>query len=147
MMTAENDDRGTFWLRVYRVTSITLAMIFAIVGVLFLVMPDQVLAFFNGISLRYGLPPSPSEGAGFFLILAAAYMYLVTLVAFLMYRNPGNSSFAFLLVNGKAASSILSILFILVHGCCLIYIVNAVTDGSIALGVFLLNRRLRRFPK
>jgi hypothetical protein len=60
-----------------------------------------------------------------------------------MYKKPDNSSFPLILINAKSASSIASLLFAIVLGPCLIYVANAVTDGAIALGVFLLNRKMR----
>jgi hypothetical protein len=146
MMTAENENRTEFWHRCYRLVSLTLSIAFGIVGIVFLAIPAQVLGFFNAISLHFGFPESPSQGISFFLILAVAYMYLVSMLAFMMYKNPGNSSFPLLLISAKSASSIVSILFVIVHGHSLIYIVNAITDGSIALVVFLLNRKVRERP-
>jgi hypothetical protein len=143
MMTAKNENRGEFWYQFYKLASLTLSIIFGIVGIIFLAMPAQVLGFFNAISTSYGLPSTPTEGTSFFLILAVAYMYLVSMLAFMMYKNPENSSFPLLLINAKSVSTVASILFIIVHGHCLIYIVNAITDGSIALGVLLLNRKIR----
>jgi hypothetical protein len=142
-MTANTEYHGGFWNRVYRAASLTLSAVFAVVGAIFLLIPSHVLIFFNAISSNLGLPAAPADGTGFFLILASAYMYLVAMLAFMMYRYPENSSFPFLLINAKLASSAVSILFIVVHGSCLIYAVNAITDGSIALGVFLLHRMTR----
>lgn len=142
-MTSINSNRSEFWLQAYRSLSLTLSITFGIVGIVFLAIPGQVLSFFNNLSLPYGLPASPAHGTSFFLILAVAYMYLVSLLAFMMYRKPGNPSFPLLLINGKAVSAVVSILFLVLHGPCLIYVVNAITDGSIALGVALLNRKIR----
>ena len=143
MMMARNENRGEFWHQSYKLVSLTLSIIFGIVGIIFLAIPEQVLSFFNAISLHYGLPASPTQGIGFFLILAVAYMYLVSMLAFMMYKNPENSSFPLLLINGKSVSSVVSILLIIVQSPSLIYMVNAITDGTIALGVLLLNRKIR----
>jgi hypothetical protein len=143
MMIAKNENRAEFWHRCYKLVSLILSIAFGIVGIVFLAIPAQVLGFFNDISLSYGLPASPAQGTSFFLILAVAYMYLVSVLAFMMYKNPGNSFFPLLLISGKSISSIVSILFVIVHGHSLIYIVNAITDGSIALGVLLLSRKIR----
>jgi FtsH-binding integral membrane protein len=142
-MNAKDESRAKFWHRCYKLVSLTLSIAFGIVGIVFLAIPAQVLGFFNDISLQFGLPESPAQGTSFFLILAVAYMYLVCMLAFMMYKHPENSAFPLLLISGKSASSIASILFIVVYGHCLIYIVNAITDGSIALGVFLLSRKIR----
>jgi hypothetical protein len=142
-MTTQNEHQGEPWLQLYRFVSLTLSVIFFTVGLVFLAVPLQAVGFFNAISLHFGLPEAPTEGASFFLILAVAYMYLVSMLAFMMFRNPENPSYPWLLISGKSASSIVSLLFIIIHGCCLIYIVNAITDGSIALGLYLLNRGVR----
>ena len=141
-MKAISENRSEFWRRWYRLVSLGLSIIFGIVGIVFLAIPAEVLSFFNAISLQYGLPASPAQGTSFFLILAVAYMVLVSMLAFMMYKNPESSSFPLLLITGKSASSIVSILFIVVESHSLIYMVNAITDGSIALGVFVLYRKV-----
>lgn len=143
MTKVKDDQHGKSRRRFYRIVSATLSIVFAVVGMIFLSVPDQVLSFFNAVSHDYGLPASPTEGIGFFLILAVAYMYVVSLLAFMMYRHPENSSFPLILVNAKLASSMISIFVVVFHDHCLIYIVNAITDGLIALGVFLLYRMIR----
>lgn len=130
--------------KVYQVISLLLSITFAIVGLVFLVMPDSVLTFFNSISLRLGMPASSTEGINFFLILAVGYMYLVTLLAFLMYRHPENRYFLWLLINAKTASSVLSICMYIFHQHFLIYLTNAIVDGSIAVILFLFYFRLRK---
>jgi hypothetical protein len=139
-VTANIEYHDGFWNRAYKPVSLTLAVVFAVVGAVFLLIPSHVLSFFNTISINFGLPATATEGTSFFLILAAAYMYLVAMLAFMMYRHTESSSFPFLLINAKLASSVVSVLFVIVHGSCLIYVVNAITDGSIALGVFVLHR-------
>ncbi len=146
-MTIEKENQIEFWRHLYKLVSLSLSVLFGIVGLIFLVLPEQILSFFNAISPYFGLAESPVQGANFFLILAVAYMYLVTMLAFMMYRNPRNSSFPLLLIHGKSASSIISIILFIVQGHFLIYVVNAITDGSIALGVFLLNRKMREGTK
>jgi len=118
-------------MKLYRLISITFAVIFAIVGMLFLLMPDAVIVFFNTISTFVGMPVVPTAGFNFYVVLAAGYMYIVTVLAFLMYRNPKNAQLPFLLAQAKIASSFLSFLaFVFVHHC-LIYVSNFVIDGII----------------
>jgi hypothetical protein len=57
-----------------------MAVAFAVVGLAFLLAPSGVVAAFDSLSLRAGLAPA-GPAAGFYLVLAVAYMYLVTLLA------------------------------------------------------------------
>ncbi|HPI74437.1 MAG TPA: hypothetical protein PLZ01_13570 [bacterium] len=132
-----------FEQRTYRSISLAMAVVFVVVGLFFLFYAGQVLHLFNTLALQLGLPQSSEEATGFYLILAVAYMYVVTLLAFLMYRHPENSLPPFLLINAKAASAMLSALFFIFHQRYLIYIVNAVVDGSITLAVARLREERR----
>jgi hypothetical protein len=126
------------WTVVYRLAGLCLAMTFAVVGMLFLLLPGEVIVFFNGISLPVGFEPLSAEGAGFYRVLAVGYMYVVTLLAWFMYRVPANRFAPLLLVNAKLASSMLSFLFFFaVHGA-LIFLVNGIVDGLIGGGVLTL---------
>lgn len=125
-------------MRLYKLFSISTAAIFAVVGLIFLFFPDSALIFFNSISIYFGLPNSPVKGAGFYLTLAAAYMYLVTWLAYLMYRYPEQKIYPFLLAQGKLASSVISIYLFIVHQPYLIYFANFVIDGGIGLAALYL---------
>ncbi len=129
---------------VYRLVSLALSITFGLVGLLFLFVPDGVVALFNALSPAFGLPAAPVDGAGFYRILAVAYMYLVALLAFMMFRHPENRSYPVLLVNAKAASALLSLAFFLVVHPYLAFISNGVVDGVLAVAVALLNARRRR---
>ena len=118
-------------MRLYKVFSFTVAAIFAVVGLIFLFFPDWALIFFNSISGYLRLPQAPLQGTGFYLILASAYMYLVTLLAYLMYRHPEQKIYPFLLVQGKLASSVISIYLFFMHQHYLIYLANFIIDGFI----------------
>jgi hypothetical protein len=120
-------------MRLYKLFSLAAAAIFAVVGFIFLFFPDAALIFFNSISSYFGLPQSPVQGIGFYLTLASAYMYLVTLIACLMYRYPEQKIYPFLLAHAKLASAIISIYLFLVHQPYLIYFANFVTDGFIGI--------------
>lgn len=133
------------WRKAYRWSGLLLAAVFALVGVTFLVAADGVLAFFNQLSRYVGLPASPTQGTGFYLILAVGYMYLVTLLAYLMYRRPDVPWFPALLAHAKLASAVLSFGLFLFHRPFLIYLVNGLADG--ALGLFVLTlARVSRGP-
>jgi hypothetical protein len=128
----------------YRRVSLILAVTFGLVGSLFLFFPGVVVEFFNRLSPPLALAPSPPDGMGFYLALAVGYMYLVTVIAFAMYRHPAERSFPLLLINGKLATSILSLYLFLVHGHYLIYIANAIVDGCIGLMLIPFYVALRR---
>jgi hypothetical protein len=118
-------------LRFYRLVSLAMAAIFAVVGLIFLFIPDKVLEFFNRLSPPLGLSPTPVQSGSFYPILAVAYMYLVTLLAGLMFKKPGNPLFPQLLAQGKMASSILSLVFFFGRAPFLVCLANAVADGLI----------------
>ncbi len=132
------------WTGTYRWVSLFLAGVFALVGATFLLAPGGALALFNRLSPYVGLPAGPAEGTGFFLILAVAYMYLVTMLAYLMYRHPDNPWLPLLLTHAKLASAVLSLGLFLFHRPLLIYLANGLVDGSLGLGILVLNRLKQR---
>ncbi len=125
-------------MKTYRLSSLALMLLFAVTGFLFLLLPDGVLGLFNSISVRLGMAESSTTGFRFFLILAVGYMYLVSFLAFLMFRHPENKYFPLLLMNAKFASSLLSLALYLLDGHYLIYLANFVIDGTIGTFVALL---------
>jgi hypothetical protein len=131
-------------VRFYRLASIVLAASFVLVGLLFLFFPDALIHFFNSLSGSTGLPPAPAVGFQFYLALASGYMYIVALLAWLMFRHPENSTYPGLLVNAKLATSFLSLGFFVFHQPFLIYLANFVVDGLIGVGVWILRRWQRR---
>ena len=131
-------------MKLYKPISLALTLVFAATGMLFLFLPDNVLALFNTISSWWGMTPTPVTGFSFYLILAVGYMYLVTVLAFLMFRHPENRSFALLLINAKMASSVLSLAFFLLQAHYLIYLANFVVDGLIGVMVLALYVNARR---
>ncbi len=112
--------------------------LFAVTGILFLAIPDKVLVFFNTLSSSFGMAQSPVIDWQFYLILAAGYMYLVTVLAFLMYKHPENRYFPLLLIHAKLASSLLSLAFFLAQSHYLIYLTNFIIDGVIGGAVLVL---------
>ena len=131
-------------LRVYRYVSLVLSVSFAMVGLLFLFFPQSVLTFFNGFSRSSGFAESPVQDSIFYGILAVGYMYIVTYLAFRMYRFPQERLVLILLINAKAASAIISFGLFVVHHPFLIYITNGVVDGSIAVLLMAFSVSLRR---
>ncbi len=133
-------------MRYYRAVSLLMAVTFALVGFIFLFLADGVLEFFNFASAYAGMQPSPVpvQGVDFYLILAVGYMYVVSLLAYLMYRHPDNPSFPLFLTNAKLASSVLSLCFFFLHQPYLIYLVNCIVDGLIGVLVLYFYLRLKR---
>jgi hypothetical protein len=131
-------------VKTYKYISLILMFLFAVTGILFLGFPEKVLSLFNSLSSPFGMPQSPLIEWNFYLILSAGYMYLVSVLAFLMFRHPGNHYFPLLLIHAKLASSILSLAFFLLHSQYLIYLVNFIVDGVIGVIVLSLYFKMRR---
>jgi hypothetical protein len=117
----------------YRPVSLVLAIIFAVTGLLFLFIPDRVVSLFNSFSPELGMVQSPATGFTFYLILAVGYMYIVTVLAFLMFKHPENRTFPLILSQAKLASSILSLGFFVLQNHYLIYLTNFIIDGVIGI--------------
>ena len=115
--------------------ALALAVIFAVVGAIFLLLPGGTLAFFNSLSERVGMAQGPAEGS-FFVVLAAAYMAVVTVLAWRLFRSPGDRASAGLLVLAKLASSTLSFALFAASARWLILLVNGVIDGVLGLAVW-----------
>lgn len=128
----------------YRIASLLLCAIFAFVGLVFLFASDPVLGLFNMISVPLAFPEAPFVGMNFYLILAVAYMYLVAVLAFMMYRHPEQPLYAILLIHGKTASSLLSLAFFITQGGYLVFLANFLVDGAIALFVYLMLRHNKK---
>ena len=131
------------WRKVYISVSLCLSMVFAVVGMIFLFMPEGVCVLFSNISKHLGFPESPLQGFGLYQVLAVAYMYLVTLLAYFMHKYPENTFFPMLLIQGKSASSIISLFLYFFHLSSLLLLTNGVVDGIIAVGVLVLYRKAR----
>jgi hypothetical protein len=126
----------------YRAFSLGLAVVFALVGGVFIFLPRGMLAFFNGVSRRMGMSPGPAE-LSFFGVLAAAYMYVVTILAWFMYRFPGERIYPLILGQAKLVSSLLSFGMFFFQAPWLIYLVNGIVDGGLGLVVLMMFFRVR----
>jgi hypothetical protein len=144
-MTEQQRQKEAYTLlpKMYKSISLALSVIFAAAGILFLFIPDSIVVFFNTLSPVFGLPASPIQATGLYVVLAVGYMYLVTLLAYLMYRHPEDPYFPLLLINGKSASSIISFLLFVLHKPYLMFIANCIVDGIIAAGVWALYRKMK----
>jgi hypothetical protein len=130
-------------MRLYRTVSLLLFFVFAIVGLLFLSIPEKILIFFNSISNFLGISIMPTQSFGFFPLLAVGYMYVVTLIALFMYIHPDDTRFPILLTHAKLATSILSLMMFFLHGRYLIYITNFIADGLIGIVVLCFYLRMK----
>ena len=124
--------------RLVRFAGAGMAGTFAVVGAIFLVIPDQVLAAFNFLARGLGWPQSPTEAHTLFLALAVAYMYLVTVLAVQLARYPRERAWPWLLAQAKAVSALISLALFLVGGWYLICLANFIVDGSLAAAVWWL---------
>jgi hypothetical protein len=131
-------------MKYYKAISLVLMLLFAVTGMIFLFIPDNVLTLFNTISESLGMSRSPVTGFNFYLVLAVGYMYLVTILAFLMFKHPENKYFPVLLTHAKLASSILSLALFLFQAHYLIYLANFIVDGVIGAAVLILYLKMRR---
>jgi hypothetical protein len=130
-------------MKLYKTASIIFAIIFAMVGVVFLSIPGSVIRFFNQLSAEFGFPAMPILGIGFYNILAVGYMYIVTLLAILAARHPENSLPPILLINAKGCSSILSLGLFIIYKPYLLFLANCLVDGSIAIIVAIIYIRMK----
>jgi hypothetical protein len=130
----------------YKAISLILALSFAFVGLIFLFIPGQVLIFFNNLSHSLGMNQTDTGFSGLYPALAVAYMYLVTLFAALMFRNPHNRIFPVLLTNAKIASAAISLILFIINGPYLILLVNGIVDGAIGTGLAIYCFKSTRQP-
>lgn len=126
----------------YRAFSFGLAVVFALVGGVFLFLPREMLTFFNAVSRRLGMIEGPAERS-FFGVLAAAYMYVVTVLAWCMFRFPGEKIYPLILGQAKIASSLVSFLMFFFQAPWLVYLVNGIVDGGLGLVVLMMFLRVR----
>jgi hypothetical protein len=129
------------WTMISRAAGLFMAVTFAAVGLVFLLKPEAVHRLFGELSMSVGLEPSPVGVLNLYLCLAVVYMYLVTLLAWSMYRKPENVLAPLLLTHAKLASGILSLVFFALVHRTLIFLVNGVVDGSIGACVYFLYRQ------
>jgi len=120
------------------------AVAFAAVGALFLAVPGGVLAFADGLSRRAGLAGFPAAGDRFWLVLAGAYMYVVTVLAWGMWRHPDDPAHPRLLAHAKLASAGLSVAAFIIYLPHLVFLANGAVDGAIGLAALALARQARR---
>ena len=132
-------------MKYYRPLSLASAVVFLVVGFLFLLIPGDVLAFFNRISKAWGMKPAAVvEVPGLYLALTVGYMYLVAFLALLMYRHPEKWIFPFLLAQAKGASSLLSLVMFILREPAFILLANFGVDALIAVAAFVYYVKIKR---
>jgi len=129
----------------YRLISLSAALVFGVVGIIILLSPERVIAVFNQLSPMLHLPISPVEPGVFLRALAAAYMYVVTLIALMMFINPRVVLLPKLLAHAKLASAGISLYLFVFGEPYLILLTNFVVDGIIGLTAVYLYVKMRRF--
>jgi hypothetical protein len=132
--------------RLIRTAGYVLAGTFAVVGVLFAVIPGKVLSAFNWLGEGLGWPATTTQPYTLFLGLALAYMYVVTLLAWQMARHPEVRSYPWLLAQAKGASALVCLGLFVLQEQYPVYLANFVVDGAIAVGVWWLCLRPARLP-
>ncbi len=126
----------------FRLLGYGMAAVFAIVGGLFLILPQGVVAFFNSLADALGMKPSPVSGLSFYSAMASAYMIVVTILAWNLGRRPWDSHSSRLLVQAKSASSLVSLIIFFFRAPYLILLVNGIVDAAIGGLVFIAFRRV-----
>jgi hypothetical protein len=121
-----------------RLTGASLAVSFAFVGMVFLLVPGRVLALFNTAGDVLGLPASPTDAFTLYLALAVGYMYVVTVLAVQMTRRPQVTAYPWVLVQAKAASALVCLVLFVAQDHYLVYLANAAVDGTIAALVWMI---------
>jgi hypothetical protein len=127
----------------YRTTALALAVVFAAVGAVFLLAPDAVLFALDRVAALVAWPAvrAGEIGSGLFRGLAVAYMYVVTLLAWMMFRRPAEPAWPTLLAHAKLASAAASALLFVSSVPSMEFAANAAVDGLIGVGVLLLRRQ------
>lgn len=115
----------------------SLALSFAVVGGIFLFLPDATIEAMNRLGTALGsFTPAPPSALRFWLSLATGYMVLVTALAYLAQRDlERHRVLLLLLALGKGTSSITCVAFYVVSHDAFIYLANSVVDGAIAVAV------------
>ncbi|MHB8572493.1 MAG: hypothetical protein ACYDAY_05990 [Candidatus Dormibacteria bacterium] len=131
--------RLRLWLRIC-------ALVFAGGAVLFAVFPLHIARLMNSTGDGLGFSTHVADGPAypFWIVLAVAYMVLVTAFSYEGQRGTRVSGMAVrFLMTGKATSSLMSLVFFLAAAHAYAYLVNFVVDGVIVLVTWALYRGAR----
>jgi hypothetical protein len=127
----------------YRAIALALAATFAVVGLVFFFTPGSVAALFGLLSRWVAMPAGEVEG-NLFRVLAAAYMYLVAWLAWMMFKRPDEAVWPGILARAKLASATFSVVLVLLLGPSLLLAANAIVDGSLGALALWLRQHVRR---
>lgn len=128
-----------------RAFGLAAAVVFAAVGLCFLIVPAGVLDLFSRLSGPLGFTPAAASAPSpFFVALAASYMFVVTILALQMHRHPEDGVYALILAQAKLASATISLVLFFAASRALILLVNVVVDGLIGLSALLLAGWMKR---
>ena len=117
--------RLQLWLRVW-------APMFAAGGALFYLAPGKVTASMNRGARLVGMEESPTDADNLWVVLAGAYMVLITGLSRTAAKDPlGRRELVRFLMLGKAASSLGALGYFLVRRRAYAFLVNFVVDGAI----------------
>ncbi len=127
-------------MSLYRAFGLVFAVAFVAVGLLFLLAPGAVRTAVEQAGQVAGMPGMPGGDvqSGLFRALAVAYMYVVTLLAWRMFRRPTEAVWAGILGQAKLASAAASFLLLAFHGRYFAYLANGVVDGAIGVAALVL---------
>src|SRR3954451_15916397 len=117
-----------------------LAASFAVVGILFIAVPDGVLDRISDLGDQIGsFTRAPETTEKFWLALAFAYMVVITGICVVVATDVVRFRPVLLvLAAGKAASSLGSLAFFVFDQDVFIYLLNFVVDGSLVVVALLL---------
>jgi hypothetical protein len=130
-------------MTVSRAIALALAATFALVGLVFLVAPGSVGALFEQASQVLAIRAFPAGDApsGLFRALAAAYMYVVTWLAWMTARRPAEAAWPTALAHAKLASAAVSFALVVSLGASLVLVTNGIVDGLLGLLALWLRRQ------
>ena len=116
-----------------------LAVSFAVVGILFIAVPDGVLDAITDLGDAIGdFSPAPETVEQFWLALGFAYMVVIAGICVVAQADPVRyRPFLLVLAAGKAASSLSALAFFVFSDDVFIYLLNFIVDGLL-VGVALL---------
>jgi hypothetical protein len=128
-----------------------LALSFAVVGTLFIVVPDGVLDVISDLGDEIGdFPRAPETTEQLWLALGFAYMVVITGICLVVQADVVRYQPLLLVLGaGKAASSLAALGFFVFDQDVFIYLLNFVVDGflvGVSLLLWSLSGRVDRVP-
>jgi len=112
------------------------ALVYFVVGMMFILIPDTILAWSNGLSsfLHTGLPPIPTGGEHFWTALAFSMMMTISGICIAaQYNIRQNRNLVVLLLIAKAASSVSGFALFAPQHPYFAYLAIGLVDGSLFL--------------